>query len=319
MKKWLFIMLLAGLTTQSGAAIAEGVPRAAQAEAHYRIYDAAGRAVTMEDVLAALDRVEVACVGELHDDPTAHLFEAELLKLAFAHNAAPEGSAKGRTLTLSLEMFERDVQIVLDEYLGGLINERHFLASSRPWKNYETDYRPLVEFASQHHLAVIAANAPARYVNRVSRLGPASLRELTNAARAWLPPLPYAAASAAYAAKFNGLMSASQMPAGAQGQPPPHGNSFLLDAQSLRDATMAYAITQQLKQRPPALVIHVNGSFHSEEHLGVPEQLRHYRPQTRTLVLTIVSDQSYPNFDAARLGKLGDFIILTDPALPRSR
>jgi uncharacterized iron-regulated protein len=104
----------------------------------------------------------------------------------------------------------------------------------------------------------------------------------------------------------------------APGQPSPHGASYLLDAQSLRDATMAFAITQRLKQQPAALVIHVNGSFHSEERLGVPERIRHYRPKTRTLVITIISDQSYPNFDAARQSKLGDFIILTDPALPRS-
>lgn len=319
MKTWLFILLLASLTTQASARTVSSTPKPSQAETHYRIYDATGKAITMEDVLAALDRVEVVCVGELHDDPTAHLFEAELLKLAFAHNAAMKRRATGRPLVLSLEMFERDVQIVLNEYLGGLINERHFLASSRPWNNYEKDYRPLVEFALQHHLAVIAANAPARYVNRASRLGAASLKDLTPAARAWLPPLPYAPASAAYAAKFNQLMTGPQMTGGAQGQPSPHGNAFLLDAQALRDATMAYAITQHLKRDQRALVLHVNGSFHSEERLGVPEQLRRYRPRTRTLVITMVSDQSYPNFDAARLGRLGDFIILTDPALPRSR
>src|SRR3954467_8455063 len=68
-----------------------------------------------------------------------------------------------------MEMFERDVQIVLDEYLSDLITEQHFLASSRPWGNYKTDYRPLVELAKEKHLDVIAANAPRRYVNMVSR------------------------------------------------------------------------------------------------------------------------------------------------------
>jgi uncharacterized iron-regulated protein len=71
----------------------------------------------------------------------------------------------------SLEMFERDVQIVLDEYVKDLITEKKFLDDSRPWNNYKTDYRPLVEYAKQNKLPVIAANAPRRYINMVSRGG----------------------------------------------------------------------------------------------------------------------------------------------------
>ena len=98
-----------------------------------------------------------------------------------------------------------------------------------------------------------------------------------------------------------------------------HGDaSYLLEAQVLRDATMAHAISGLLKQKPGTLVLHVNGKFHSEEFLGVPEQLRQYRPQARLLVITIASGEGYPEFDRARVGKLCDFIILTNPALPRS-
>ena len=32
--------------------------------------------------------------------------------------------------------------------------------------------------------------------------------------------------------------------------------------------------------------------------------------------MTIVSGEGFPDFDAARLGRLGDFVILTDPSLP---
>lgn len=315
---FLSLFLLASLTTQAATKM-PALPLPEPQDAHYRIYDATGKAALMEDVLAALDRVEVVCVGELHDDAAGHAFEAELLKGALSHNSAINAKTKQRSLALSLEMFERDVQIVLDEYLRGLVTEKHFLSSSRPWNNYQTDYRPLIEFAREHNLSVLASNAPARYVNRVSRLGTTSLKDLTGAAKEWLAPLPYEPASPAYAAKFNQLMNSSGMNGSAQASASsPHGNAFLLDAQSLRDATMAYAITQQLKRQAGALLIHVNGNFHSEERLGVPEQILHYRPKTRTLVITIVNDKSYPDFDAARLGKLGDFIIVTDPALARS-
>jgi uncharacterized iron-regulated protein len=228
-------------------------------------------------------------------------------------------------------MFERDVQTVVDEYLAGYITERHFLLSSRPWPNYETDYRPLVEYARAHKLPLIAANAPARYVSRVSANGADSLSVLSKEAKSWLPPLPYPQASADYAAKFKRVMQGpaaaprpsrqtQATPAQAQtAQANPHGSLHLLEAQTLRDASMADAIAEFLKRRKGALVVQVNGTFHSEERMGVPEQLAHYRPKARAVVVTIVSDEAFPNFDAARLGSLGDFIIITDPSLQRSQ
>jgi uncharacterized iron-regulated protein len=315
---FLAFLLLASLTARANATPASPAPFAVQVESRYRIYDATGKAASMEDVIAAFERIEVVCVGELHDDSVAHLFEAELLRRVAERYSSNDAKIRKRPLALSLEMFERDVQIVLDEYLRGLISERHFLLSSRPWNNYQTDYRPLVEFAREKNVAVIAANAPARYVNRVSRLGPESLKDLPPVAKAWLPPLPYEPASPAYASKFKQLMNGPQATGSTQSPQSPHGTSYLLDAQTLRDATMAHAITQHLKRQPETLVLHISGNFHSEQRLGLPEQLLRYRPKARTLVITIINDKGFPDFDAARIGKLGDFVVLTDPKLPRS-
>src|SRR5438270_1034845 len=313
------ILLPAALAAQLVPAAGAGARQAP--EAHYRAFDSKGRPVKLQEIVDALDKADVLIVGETHNDGVAHLLEAELLRRA--DETYGPSSQRKRSLALSLEMFERDVQTVVDEYTGGLIQERHFLLSSRPWNNYQTDYRPLVEYARAHHLPVIAANAPARYVSRVSGLGPDSLRELSAAAKSWLPPQPLPPASAAYASKFNSLMQggtvgAARQPAGTTAQANPHGGAHLLEAQALRDASMAYAVADFLKRHQDALVVHVNGTFHSEEHLGVPEQLAHYRPKARVVVVTILPDDGFPAFDAARLGKLGDFVIITDPAIPRS-
>jgi len=317
------ILLPAALAGQLASAAGARVPQAP--EAHYRAFDSRGRAVKIEEIVSALGDADVLIVGETHNDPVAHLLEAELLRRTGERYAG--GPSRKRTLALSLEMFERDVQTVLDEYLAGLITERHFLLSSRPWKNYETDYRPLVEYAREHHLPVVAANAPARYVSRVSTHGPDSLKELSKDAKSWLPPLPYPPASADYAAKFKRFMQGAmsgpppaQQPSAmtSNAQANPHGSAHLLEAQALRDSAMADRIAEFLKQRRDALVVHVNGTFHSEEHMGVPEQIKHYRPKARVVVVTIISDDAFPNFDAARLGTLGDFVIITDPSIPRS-
>lgn len=318
------------------ALMAQPIPaagaRAPQApESHYRAFDAKGRPVQLQEIVAALGKADVLLVGETHNDAVAHLLEAELLRRA-DESYGQQATEKRRHVALSLEMFERDVQTVLDEYLAGQISERHFLLSSRPWNNYQTDYRPLVEYARAHGLPVIAANAPARYVSRVSSLGPDSLQALSAEAKSWLPPLPFAPASQSYAAKFNRFMQGDAPGAMATPTPPsnpaaqmpsnPHGAhggaTHLLEAQTLRDASMAHAITEYLKRRPDALVVEVNGTFHSEERLGVPEQIKHYSPKARVVVVTILSDDGYPNFDAAGMGALGDYVILTDPALPRS-
>lgn len=312
----LFIALLAQLAP---AARAQSVQ--VGEVTRYKAFDSKGRAVKLEEIIEALDAADVLFVGERHDDATGHALEAELLRRADERYS--QGVGKRRTVALSLEMFERDVQTVLDEYLGGLISERHFLLSSRPWNNYQTDYRPLVEYARAHHLPVIAANAPARYVSRVSAQGPASLSSLSKEARGWLPPLPFPEASAAYASKFNTFMSggraAAQTPSGAQpvnphAQANPHGSLHLLEAQTLRDASMAYAISEFLKRGGDPLVVQVNGTFHSEGRMGVPEQLAHYRKKARAVVVTIIPDQDRTGFDAASMSSLGDFIILTEPA-----
>lgn len=278
-------------------------------EANYRIYDRRGNASSLEKIIERLKDADVVFLGELHDDATAHYLQNEIFRRAF------EKHGKRRAVALSLEMFERDVQTVLDEYLKDLISENHFLLSSRPWGNYKTDYKPLVEFAKTNKLEVIAANAPRRYVNMVSRGGRESLNQLSPAAKRWLAPLPYGAASDAYAKKFNALMrqnSDSMTPA---------RHSPMLNAQALWDATMAFSIAEYLqraKKKNP-LVVHLNGGFHTENRLGTPEHLLKYSPKTRFLVVTMRYEENFTNFDKTKHANLGDFVILTDAKVPRSQ
>ena len=313
-----FFKHLSAVVAIALAAFAQSPSASAQEAAPYSVYDSSGNQVTIEQLVEALAEVDVVFIGEMHDDAAAHKIEQELFERAYARYMQGTERAR-RTVVLSLEMFERDVQLVLDEYLAGLISERHFLASSRPWKNYQTDYKPLVEFARAHKIPVIAANAPARYVSRVSQNGPASLASLSREAREWLPPLPVAPASSAYAKKFTDFMqgeTGSMNPhqpnattvATPPAQQPAHGTPYLLDSQNLRDAAMAYSIVEGLKRHSRPLILHVNGNFHSEERMGVPEHVRSYRKKARLLVVTTVAKEA---FDAATMSKLGDFIVLT--------
>ena len=273
----------------------------------------------MGAVVAASRNVDVLFMGELHGNPGAHDFQLGLLE-SLIHDARETG----RSLALSLEMFERDVQLVLDEYLEGLITEDQFLAAARPWANHERDYRPLVELAREAGIPVVAANAPRRYVNRVARLGRDALEDLKPEALEWLPPLPYPGPSEAYREEWDRRMEAM-----AHGHGYAHGDDPALMAQALWDAAMAHSIHLKLEDleamveaprgeggldaRP--LVLHLTGSFHVDNRTGTPEALRHYRPDVQFQVVTTLTVPDPADFQASTegmdVGELADFLLLT--------
>ena len=155
-----------------------GRPAPAQHGASYipqRVYHSGDKTFTdFETMLAELARADVVFVGEQHDDFSTHRLERAIL----------EGVARRRgSVTLALEMFERDAQPSLDDYLAGRVSEPDFLKASRPWPNYATDYRPLVEFARAHKWRVVAGNVPRRYASQVSKGGLESLEALPEAER----------------------------------------------------------------------------------------------------------------------------------------
>ncbi len=270
---------------------------------HYRVYDASGNPATFDQIIEAVGRNEVVFLGEMHDDAVGHAVQFEIFK------AAVEKYGSTRPVALSLEMFERDVQMVVNEYLTGLISEKKFMDDSRPWGNYKTDYRPLVELAKEKNLKVIAANAPRRYVNMVSRGGRDKLNGLSKEAKNFLPPLPYAKASEAYSKKFKALMGAApeaQM-----------GIDNILDSQSLWDAGMAYNISKGVVKN--GLIVHLNGAFHTENRLGTLEHFLRYKKKAKALVVTMRYEKDFKSFDKAKHTDLGDFVILTDAGQPRSK
>ena len=81
----------------------------------YQIFDSVGNVSTLEELITEIRNSDVTFLGEIHTDTVAHDLEALLLEKVWDDRQS-----------LSLEMFESDVQFVLDEYMEGLINEEHF-------------------------------------------------------------------------------------------------------------------------------------------------------------------------------------------------
>jgi|CXWL01.1.fsa_nt_gi uncharacterized iron-regulated protein len=299
MKRSIFLFLVSLFFT------AAAVGQVKLDEGQFRVFDGKGNPATLADILRAANASDAVFLGEQHDDAVGHAVQFEIFKQIVAANATE------RKVGLTLEMFERDVQVMIDEFLNGLIPENHFMLSTRPWGNYKWDYKPLVDLAKEKKLPVIAANAPRRYVNMVSRNGREALNGLSKDAKKWLPPLPFAEPSAAYATKFKALMGPSpeaQM-----------GIDKILASQSLWDASMAYAVATFLKKNKKGLAVHLNGSFHTENRLGTVDHLLKYRSKTRVTVVTIRYEDDFKAFNNAKHTDLGDFVILTDAKQPRSK
>jgi len=167
-------------------------------EKHFKIYDVKAKELTTVDKIAAASRdANIIFFGEEHNDSAGHYLEAAIFKALQLQY--------GNKLALSMEMFETDCQLVVNEYLAGFITEERLIKEGRAWTNYR-DYKPVVETAKQFKLDVIAANPPRRYVNMVGRKGMQVLDSLPKASKRYLPPLPYDTSSGKYREKFLDFM-----------------------------------------------------------------------------------------------------------------
>lgn len=266
----------------------------------YKIYNTSTqKTISVDELIKALNKTNAVFYGEEHNDSVGHLLEATILKkLAESHP---------QKLALSMEMFETDCQNVLNEYLAGLIREKNFVADARCWPNY-SDYRPLIEFSKSNHLPVIAANAPSRYTNMVSRMSLNSLDQLSPTGKSYLPPLPIDTATGAYLTKFEEIMGGHGAMGGIQ----------VYQAQNLWDATMGWSVATFLKAHPGFMVFHINGGFHSEEKLGAVAQFKKYLPNASVKNIAAFASEDFANPDWGKLGKLGDFIVVTDGAAAKA-
>lgn len=252
----------------------------------------------MSDLVAAMENADVLFFGEEHDDSIAHRIQ-ELLY---------EGLLKryGEVI-LSMEMFERDAQLVMDEYLADHITEVKLKEEGKAWNNYN-DYAPMVNLAKARGQRVVAANVPTRYANMVSRKGLAALQDLPKASKKSLPSLPIFTDQPLYEKKFYEAMGG-------------HGHGMgptIFHAQLLRDATMAESISDTWRKSKRTKVLHLNGRFHSDEYLGTVSALQRLRRRVVILTVSCFSSEDFEAPDWDKHSRLGDFVVLTDPTVSKS-
>lgn len=256
--------------------------------AEYKVFSSKEyREIPLTLLVDELSSCDVILLGEKHDSPFDHYLEYDLLKRI----------SKKRSIVLSLEMFERDVQNILDSYLAGEITEDSFLAAARPWNNYASDYRNLLEFAKENKMPVVASNMPRSLASIVSKHGGDSLNSISDVkdffVRPFMTPDDY---KERFFDFFSSLMPGMEMAGMAKDN--------LFSSQLFKDATMAFSINKALSDNPGSLVFMVCGEFHSDYYQGVYQQLSAINPNLKIASISVPFDSS--DFDPSR----ADYLIL---------
>lgn len=253
----------------------------------YKIFTAEGKEVDYDQMVKTLVKNQVIFFGELHNNAIAHWLQLELTTSLF--------DEKKQNLILAAEMFEADDQLIIDEYLAGKISVKTLNAEAKLWDNYETDYKPLLDFAKANALKFICANIPRRYANLVYNEGIQALDNLGDEAKKYIAPLPM---------PYDGELTCyKEIVANAGG----HGGENLPKSQAIKDATMGWFISKHITK--DNIVLHFNGSYHSDREEGAAWYVKQYKSGV-TIGSITTKEQKDINKLADDHKNMADFIIV---------
>lgn len=260
---------------------------AAQDKKAYQIFDKNGKKTSYEKLLKAGEKAEVVLFGEYHDNSVVHWLQLEFTK----------DLAEKKALVLGAEMLEADNQMQLDFYLKGEINQKQLDSSGRLWKNYKTDYKPLVDFAKEKKFSFIATNVPRRYASLVFKKDLVALDSLSAQEKSWIAPLPI---------EFDINLPGYKSMMGMQGG---HAGDKMPKAQAIKDATMAYFIHKNRKEN--STFVHYNGTYHSDNYEGINWYLKKLDSEIKIITIATVEQKDITKLEAEHYNK-ADFILVID-------
>jgi uncharacterized iron-regulated protein len=245
----------------------------------YLLYDKNGEKIFYQELVDLSHQNDLIFFGEQHDNAIAHWLQFELIQ--------DLSSDSSKSLMIGMEMFEADQQILINEYFEDQISQNSFESEARLWDNYQTDYKPVLEFAKENDTPLIATNIPRRYASSVYYSGLSALDSLSNSAKEWIAPLPVEVDTT-----LQSYQAMSQMAGG-------HGGENLIYSQAIKDATMAHFILSNLNEN--SQMIHLNGSYHSNDYEGIVWYIQQADEEVNILTINTITADDILNVDSDRL------------------
>lgn len=259
----------------------------------FQLFKKGGKRVSFKKLNKAIGDVDIVLFGEAHDISICHWLELEVMKIM---------TEQGE-LAVGFEMFEADEQDNLDLLQSGAWDMEKFVLETDLWSNFTTDYQPILQWALDHNIHVFASNAPATLPRQVFRGGFEVLDQVAPDLLELLPklPIPYDAQLPGYQAML--AMSHGDM-----------NNENFPKAQALRDAAMGHHIARNVGK---GRILHLNGSYHSDNYEGIGWYLNQYLAEPKVLTITTVTQSSIDQLDSEHKEK-ADFIICIPEQMNRT-
>ncbi|NOQ85159.1 MAG: iron-regulated protein [Myxococcales bacterium] len=216
---------------------------------------ASGRSIEPEAFFAILRTKTVVYVGERHDDPADHGVQYAILRQLHRDEAS---------LAIGMEMFQTPFQDPLTKWSAGLIDEtvlRRETEYDDRWGFDFSMYRPILEYARNRGIEVVALNTPREVVHAVAKDG---LDSLSVEQASGLPELDLA--NEQHRALFDSEFDAGEHTAG-------DGVDQYYEAQVVWDETMGSRVAETLSRLDgPAKMIVFAGRVHVKRGLGIPDR-----------------------------------------------
>lgn len=250
-----------------------------------------------DSVIADMASSKAVLIGEMHGHELGLAVAADLF----------EDVLHANPLTiLSMEFYERDEQVPLDDYLASVTDREAFLkAAGRTASNNPPGHERMVLAAKDAGRPVIAANAPRRYTKLARTDGYEALRTMTDRQRVLFDIPPNLRMQSAYHDRFYEAMGGMAS----------HGGEEMMRgffrSQALWDRTMAASIARAGLLGGP--VVHVVGYFHIQfagepGGSGLVDDLREMYQQDEKITTIIMLDRADQPVVAEDLN-IADYIV----------
>ncbi|MGB5546136.1 MAG: ChaN family lipoprotein [Polyangiales bacterium] len=216
---------------------------------------ATGKSIEAEAFFAALRTKAVVYVGERHDQAVDHAAQYAILRQLHQDESS---------IAVGMEMFQVPFQEPLDEWSAGRIDEAVLCRDTEYDKRWGFDfsmYRPLLEYARNRGIEVVALNASKELAYAVAKDG---IDRLSPELASDLPELDLD--DEAHRALFDAEFDVGEHAVG-------DGIDRYYQAQVVWDETMGSRVAETLgRDGGPAKMIVLAGRVHVKRGLGVPER-----------------------------------------------
>ncbi|ERN39896.1 uncharacterized iron-regulated protein [Rubidibacter lacunae KORDI 51-2] len=249
---------------------------------------------TRTQILQDLAAANIIFLGERHANAEDRAAQLEILQELYDRDP---------NLTIGLEMFQRPYQAFIDRYLTGEIDEDALVEQTEyrdRWGFSWESCAPLLHFARERNLPVLALNAPSEVTRQVARRGLASLGP---DAREWIPPLNDIHTDNAGYREF--LSEAFTIHGGSRETP---GFENFVAAQSVWDETMAATIAEFYRTHPDTRIVAISGAGHVVYGSGIPDRVARRLSDLTVLQMSVLPAGVVEPLPASDREAIADFI-----------